>query len=72
MSFSITFTVILPTLLPVLRVTQNMQDKNLVAPIIDVSDQPAFVVADVKNHANSNVVRVPPAALDVPKVLPIR
>jgi hypothetical protein len=49
-----------------------MQDKNLVAPIIDVSDQPALVVADVKNHANSNVVRVPPAALDVPKVLPIR
>lgn len=46
-----------------------MQDKDLVALIIDVSNEPASVVADVKNNANSNVVGIPPSALDVPEVL---
>jgi len=49
-----------------------MQDKNLVALVIDVSNQPAFVVADVKNNANSNVVGVSPTTTDVPEVFPIR
>jgi len=48
-----------------------MQDKNLVALIIDVGNQPAFVVADIKNYANSNVVRIPPSALNVPEMLPV-
>jgi hypothetical protein len=49
-----------------------MQNKDLVAPIIDVSNQPAFVVADVKNNAYSNIVAVPPAPLDVSEMVPIR
>jgi hypothetical protein len=49
-----------------------MQDKNLMTLIINVSNQPTFVVADVKDNANSNVVGVPPATPDLPKVLPIR
>jgi len=51
--------------------TQNVQDKNLMALIVDISNQPAFVVADVKHNAYSNVVRILPSALNVPEVLPI-
>jgi hypothetical protein len=48
-----------------------MQDENLMALIIDISNQPAFVVADVKHNAYSNVVAVPPTPLDVSEMLPI-
>jgi hypothetical protein len=52
--------------------TQDMKDKDFVAPIIDVSNQSAFVVADIENNADSNVVRVPPTGFNISEVLPIR
>jgi hypothetical protein len=48
-----------------------MQDKDLVALMVDVGNQPAFVAADIKPNAYSNVVRIFPSALNVPEMLPI-
>jgi len=48
-----------------------MQYEYLVAPIVDVSNEPATVVADIKDHANANLVGIPPASFDIREMLPI-
>jgi hypothetical protein len=44
-------TVIFPLLLVVFLVRQNVQNINLLAAVIDVSNQPIFISADVEDRA---------------------
>jgi hypothetical protein len=70
--FSIAITVIFPFLLIVIGMAHNVPDEYFLAPIIHPGYQPAFVVADIKNNASPDIVRVPPTLFDIREVCPIR
>jgi hypothetical protein len=52
--------------------TQNPKNKNLPAPKIDIRNQPAFFVADVKNDAGSHSVGAAESLPQILKVRPVR
>jgi hypothetical protein len=37
---------------------QNVQNVDLLSPKIDVSNQPASIVADIENNARSDFIRI--------------
>src|ERR1700679_866067 len=71
-SFSIAVAIIFPSILCILHVTQNMQNKNLVGSEIDVRNQPAPVVADIENDASAYPIDVPPGLFYIRKIIPRR
>jgi hypothetical protein len=49
----------------------NMQNVDLLSSKINVSNQPASIVADVENNARPNLIRVRPTLLYLGEVSPL-
>ena len=69
-SFSIAVAIIFPSILCIIHVTQNMQNKTLVGSEIDVRDQPALVVSDIENHASAYPIDLSPGLFYVREIIP--
>ena len=69
--FSIVDAVIFPPILHVFDVTQNMQNENSLGPVIDIGDQPAPVMADIKNNAATDTVGIATTLFYVREVRPL-
>jgi hypothetical protein len=49
-----------------------MQNEDFLPSKIDIRNQPAFVVADIKNHARPDPIDIPPTLFYVREVAPLR
>ena len=70
--FSIAVAIIFPPALHVFLVTQNMQDEDSLRPVVDIDDQSAPVMTNIKNYASSHAINIVPTLLYGRKMFPLR
>ena len=71
MYFSIAVAIIFPPVFPVLGVAQDMQYEYFLSPMVDVRNQPAPVVTDIKNNASSDAIYIIPTLFHSREMFPL-
>jgi hypothetical protein len=57
--------------LVVFGVAQDMQDKQLLVVVSDVSNQPALVMGDIEHNTSADLIDITPTLLYVWEVFPL-
>jgi hypothetical protein len=64
--------IIFPPALSILGMSQNMQNENLLSPVVDIRNQSALVMTDVKHNACPHAVYISPTLLYGWEITPSR